>query len=47
MAAGQIYGSKFSVSHRNGKPLKGVVIRHADILAGGTLEFEMTDRSGR
>lgn len=23
MAAGQIYGSKFSVSHQNGKPLKG------------------------
>ena len=23
MTAGQIYGSKFSVSHRNGKPLKG------------------------
>ena len=25
----------------NGRPLKGRVIRHADILAGGTLEFEM------
>ena len=31
----------------NGKPMKGFILRHADILAGGTLEFEMTDRSGR
>ena len=28
----------------NGKPLKGFIIRHADILAGGELVFEMTDR---
>ena len=28
----------------NGKPLKGFGIRHADILAGGELVFEMTDR---
>ena len=27
----------------NGKPLKGFVLRHADILAGGELVFEMTD----
>ena len=26
----------------NGKPLEGFVLKHADILAGGTLEFEMT-----
>ncbi|MCQ2395595.1 MAG: glycoside hydrolase family 92 protein [Kiritimatiellae bacterium] len=25
----------------NGKPMKGFILRHADILAGGTLEFEM------
>ena len=26
----------------NGKPMKGFILRHADILAGGTLEFEMS-----
>ena len=26
----------------NGRPLDGFILRHADILAGGTLEFEMT-----
>ena len=26
----------------NGKPLDGTIIRHADILQGGTLQFEMT-----
>ena len=25
----------------NGKPMKGFILRHADILVGGTLEFEM------
>ena len=30
----------------NGKPLERFFIRHADITAGGTLEFEMSDRPG-
>ena len=25
----------------NGRPLKGFVLTHADIMAGGVLEFEM------
>ena len=28
----------------NGKPLKDLVLRHADILRGGELAFEMADR---
>ena len=30
----------------NGKPMKGFILRHADILAGGELVFEMTDAGG-
>ena len=28
----------------NGKPLEGFTIRHEDIVAGGVLEFTMTDK---
>ena len=28
----------------NGKEHKGITIKHSDILAGGVLEFEMTDK---
>ena len=28
----------------DGKPLKGLVLRHADIMRGGELAFEMADR---
>ncbi|MGN0855167.1 MAG: GH92 family glycosyl hydrolase [Kiritimatiellia bacterium] len=31
----------------NGRPLKGFVLRHADIMKGGCLEFEMADESVR
>ena len=31
----------------NGKPLKGFVLRHADVMAGGELVFEMTDQNRR
>ena len=27
----------------NGKPHRGCVLRHADVMAGGTLEFEMAE----
>ena len=29
----------------DGRPLKGFILKHADILAGGTLEFDMTEET--
>ncbi len=41
-AKGFSRGSKYVKSVRlNGKPLDGFVLRHSDVMAGGTLEFEM------
>jgi len=31
----------------NGKPLDGFILKHADIMRGGELVFEMTDGTGR
>ena len=31
----------------NGRPLKGFILHHADILKGGKLVFEMTDKKGQ
>jgi putative alpha-1,2-mannosidase len=31
----------------NGEPLQGFKLSHAAIMAGGTLEFEMTDEPGQ
>lgn len=47
IASGLSDSAKYVASVKlNGRPLEGFKIRHEDIMAGGTLEFEMTDVPG-